>query len=158
MRGQSDLPHSRVHGQWHWVLWWLSVSDLFIVPSLVVMNKEIETGTVGSGQRHDFTIIAVLNICWPKGVWYKTTKCVRVFFFTFWHSFFALWLWSCGRLCFIRKLNTTFSLMEASPESALHFEAEGKLSELLIEVWLQNECQFCRILNYLPFPALSKFA
>ena len=24
-------PYSRLCGQWHWVLWWLSVSDLFIV-------------------------------------------------------------------------------------------------------------------------------
>ena len=30
IRGQSDQPHSRMHDQWHCVLWWLSMSDLFI--------------------------------------------------------------------------------------------------------------------------------
>ena len=30
MHGPTRQPHSRVHGQWHWVLWRLSVSDLFI--------------------------------------------------------------------------------------------------------------------------------
>ena len=30
MHSPKEQPHSRVHGQWHWVLWWLSVSDLFI--------------------------------------------------------------------------------------------------------------------------------
>ena len=30
MNGPTEQPPSRVHGQWHWVLWWLSVSDLFV--------------------------------------------------------------------------------------------------------------------------------
>ena len=29
MQDQSNQPHSRVWGQWHWVLWQLSLSDLF---------------------------------------------------------------------------------------------------------------------------------
>ena len=30
MRGHLKQPHSKVWGQWHWVLWQLIVSDLFI--------------------------------------------------------------------------------------------------------------------------------
>ena len=29
MHGPTEQPHSRVCGQWYWVLWWLSVSNLF---------------------------------------------------------------------------------------------------------------------------------
>ena len=28
---QSDQPHSRVRGQWHWVQWWLSMSELLLL-------------------------------------------------------------------------------------------------------------------------------
>ena len=34
--GQSDQLHSRVCDQWHCMLWWLSVSDLFIYDVLCV--------------------------------------------------------------------------------------------------------------------------
>ena len=40
VQGHSDQPHSRVRGQWHRVLWWLSTSDLFIYSLASLLRLE----------------------------------------------------------------------------------------------------------------------
>ena len=42
MHVKTKQTHSRVHGQWHWVLWWLSVNDVLIYSCCMAESVQLQ--------------------------------------------------------------------------------------------------------------------
>ena len=76
MHGPTEQPHSRVRGQWHWVLWQLSVSNLFVYLCFSG-SRHVENESVFCSMATvvDFPFIFLCSVLYTDSTQASTTVC-----------------------------------------------------------------------------------